>query len=193
MHTRRMATFVLGIWIGCSVLVGIVAVENVRSPGTILGAPSEQASQILKKLTPEESRLLLRYQASEQNRRYLYLWEVAEIGLGLTLAGCLFFGTQRRIFPQAMCGLMLLLVAFEHFAITPEMNYRGREADFPPGSGSYGTQLRVLALDEVYIIMEGAKLLIGGILVSYLFVFRSKRRVRKTDLIDQPDHSHADG
>src|SRR5262249_12641250 len=129
MHTRRMATFLLGIWIGCSILMGIVAVENLRLPGAIVGAPSAQAEQILKKLAPEESRLLLRYQASEQNRRYLYLWEAAEIGLGVMLAACLFFGTQRRIFPQVMCGLMLMLVIFEHFAITPEMNYRGREAD----------------------------------------------------------------
>src|SRR5262249_18997449 len=121
-------------------------------------------------------------------RRYLYAWETVEIALALALGACLFLGTQRRIFPQILCALMLVLVIFEHFAISPEMNYRGRQADFPPGSVSLGIQARAWALDEVYIVAEGAKLLVAGILASYLFVFRTARRSKKSaDLVDEPD------
>jgi hypothetical protein len=194
MHTRRVASFLLGIWIGCGLLMGLIAVQNLRSPALILTSPSDQATQIMKKLTPEESQLLLRYQAVEQNRRYLFLWEEIELGLALVLSACLFLGTQKRIFPQVLCAMMFVLVLFEHFAITPEMNYRGREADFPPGNRSFGAQARVWALDEVYLAAEGAKLVLGGILASYLFVFRTKRRARMPDdAAGSPDPSHAAG
>ena len=41
-----MAAFLLGIWLGCSVLVGLIAIENLRLPGAILGSSSDQAAQI---------------------------------------------------------------------------------------------------------------------------------------------------
>ncbi len=135
---------------------------------------------------------MLRYQSSEQNRRYLYIWETAEIGLGLALAACLFFGTQRRLFPQILGALMLMLVLFEHFALTPEMTYRGREADFPPGNSSFGIQARIWALNEAYVASEGAKLVLGGILTSYLFVFRARRRARRAEGAGEPDPTHVE-
>jgi hypothetical protein len=178
---------------GCSLLISYLAVENLNFPTVTMSAPSDQAAEIMKKLSVEETRLLLRYQSAEQNRRYTYIWEEIEIGLAVVLAGCLFLGTQKRLFPMILCGIMLMLVLFEHFAITPELNYRGREADFPPGSASFGTQKRVYALDQVYIVSDGAKLVLGAILASYLFVFRTKRRARKSsEIAGLPDPSHAD-
>ena len=69
------------------------------------------------------------------------------------------------------------------------MAYRGREADFPPASRVYGTQMRLLLMEQAYVGMEGGKLVIGGILTSYLFVFRASRRIRrKLDITaDVPD------
>jgi hypothetical protein len=175
-----MAAFLLGIWLGCSVLVGLIAIENLRLPGTILASSSDQAAQIAKKAGPEDTRLLLRHQAAEQNRVYFYYWEEIEITLGLALAICLFLGTQRRIFPLVLCGLLLMLVLFEHYGLTPELTYRGRQADFPPGSVNFGTQTRVWALDQAYAWVEGIKLLSGAVLTSYLFVFRTRQRPRKS-------------
>ena len=60
---------------------------------------------------------------------------------------------------------MLALVLFQ-LAIQPELTFRGREADFPPGNQSLGTQARVWALTEVWIGAESAKLLIGGLLTA---------------------------
>jgi len=93
----------------------------------------------------------------------------------------LYLTADRRILPPILCGLMLVLVMFEYFAITPEFTYRGREADFPPGSLAFGAEARVWLLTEVLIAAEGAKLLIGGVLASYLFAYRSRRKVRKID------------
>ena len=60
---------------------------------------------------------------------------------------------------------------FEHFGVTPELAFRGRETDFPPGNAAYGVQTRVWALDQVYAWAEGTKLVLGaaaGRLLIYL-------------------------
>ena len=146
-------------------------------------------------MAPDDARLLLRHLAAEQNRLYISLWEDAELPLAFLVGVCLFLATQKRIFPVVFCGLMLALVLFEHFAITPELAYRGRAADFPPGSVALGAQARVWVLSEVYAGVEAVKLVIGGILASYLFAFRARRRVvhKEAGVVDHADHSHVDG
>jgi hypothetical protein len=137
------------------------------------------AAKLAQKLGEDDALLFLRFQASEQNRTYLYYWELVEIPLALALGGCLFLGTQKRILPLVLCGSMLVMVVFEHVALTPEMTYRGREADFPPGSRAYATQMRLLLMEQGYVVTESVKLVFGGILASYLFIFHAPRRVRK--------------
>jgi hypothetical protein len=195
MHTRRMATFLLGAWLGCSVFMAFLVVENLRWPARLTVTPPRSAARILKQLGPEDAELLLRYQAVEQNRAYLAAWELVQFGVGGALAAFLFLGTQRRIFPLVLCGAMLVMVGFEHFALSPELAFRGRAADFPPRSRTFSVQVRAWAIEEMYIGMEGAKLLTGGVLASYLFVFRTGRgRYRnKVQPVDDPDHSHVDG
>jgi hypothetical protein len=171
MHTRRMATFLLGAWLGCSLFMSFLAVQNLRSPNRTLANATPPATKLAQKLGEEDALLFLRFQASEQNRTYLFYWELVEFLLALTLGGCLFLGTQRRILPLVF-----------------------READFPPGSRAYGTQMRLLLMEQGYIGTEAAKLVIGGILASYLFVFRAPRRVRKKVEVDgDVDASLADG
>jgi hypothetical protein len=189
-HTRRVASFLLGIWIGCSLFIGVIAFENLRSPSLVLSMPTEGASKILQLVPPEQAQLLLRHLAAEQNRLYFYVWEWVEILLALLLGGCLLLATQRRILPLVLCSLMLAVVLVEHIAISPELAYRGRATDFPPGSLVFGAQARVWVLSQIYVGMEITKLVMGGILISYLFYFR--RRVRKeTEVAGRADHTHA--
>lgn len=189
-----MAAFLLGVWLGGSILMLLIQVENLRFTPSLLSSTSDQAAELLKKTGPRQNvELLMRYQAAEQNRRYSYIWEEAQFGLALILAGCLFLGTQRRLFPMVFCAAMLLIVIFEHVGVTPELAYRGREADFPPGSVSYGVQTRVWALDQVYAWVEGTKLALGALLSGYLFIFRARRTRKQINAIDFPEHSHMDG
>jgi hypothetical protein len=194
MHTRRMAGFLLGAWLGGSLLMILIQVENLRFTPSLLSSSTDQAAELLKKTVPQQNvEMLLRYQAAEQNRRYSYTWEEAQYGLALILGACLFLGTQRRIFPMIFCGLMLVMVIFEHLGVTPELAYRGREADFPPGSASYSTQTRVWALYQVYAWVEGTKLVLGTLLSGYLFIFRARRSRKQINEIDRPHHSHIEG
>jgi hypothetical protein len=193
MHTRRMATFLLGAWLGCSILMDLLTLENLHAPGMVLTTATPHAFTVLSLLSADDATLLLRYEAVEMNRAYAYGWELVELGLAVALLGCLFLGTQKRKLPLALCGIMLLVVAFQHFAITPELAYRGRDTDFPPGNTAFGPQLRLWTMQQIFGGVEGLKLLLGGFLASYLFVFRSGRRVRRQiDAVDHPDHSHVD-
>src|SRR5713101_5564123 len=114
MHTRRMATFLLGSWLGCSLFMSYLAVQNLRSPSRTLVNATPPAAKLAQKLGEDDALLLLRFHASEQNRTYLYYWELVEIPLALGVGGCLFLGTQKRILPLVFCGTMLMLVLVEH-------------------------------------------------------------------------------
>jgi hypothetical protein len=179
MHSSRVGAFLLGAWLGCSVFLAVLAVQNVRFAGRLASGPIPPAAQIINDAGPEQGKLLLRHFAWEQNRFYFTNWEMFQMPVAIVLALFLYLTTDRRILPPVLCGLMLALVMFEYFAITPEFIYRGREADFPPGSQAFGAEARAWVLTEVLIGAEAAKLLIGGVLASYLFSYRS-RKVRKT-------------
>lgn len=185
MHTRRIVTFLLGIWVGCSLLLGFLTLENLRSPNLVLSSPAQAEAKMIEKIGEDDARLLLRHLAMEQSRSYLGLWEDAQMVLGGVLLFLLLMSSQTRLFPVLMAAAMLLVVLFQHFAVLPEMIFRGREADFPPGSANIAIQARVWTLGQIYIGLEALKLIVGCILTSYLFVFyadptRSKNRRRSS-------------
>jgi hypothetical protein len=181
MHTRRMATFLLGIWIGCGALMLLLVTENLRLASRVMESPSAPAAKLIDKTGSTESYQLFNYEAAEQSRSYMSVWELAQMGLALVLGGCLFMGTQKRILPLAICASMLLLVLFQHFAVLPELSFRGREVDFPPGDTAFGNRTRVLLLAQVYAGAEGLKFVSGVILTVYLLVFRAKKRSRSSE------------
>jgi hypothetical protein len=191
-HTRRISSFILGAWIAGSLLIGFISIQNVRTPNLVLSSPMPPAAKMIEKLGYEDASLLLRHAAAEQTRFFQYKWEEAELAVGLALLSCLFLATQRRIFPLVLCAIMLLLVLFQHFALTRELAYRGRDTDFPPGNTAVGPITRMLLLQQVYFSVEVTKLIVGGVLASYLFVFRTSRRSKKIDTVNDPDHSHVD-
>lgn len=178
MHSTRIATFLLGAWIGCCIFLDLLALENLRLASGVLNSATPPAAEIIQKSGREEMALLLRYFAAEQYRHYFSTWELIQIPGALLLGGVLYFAAEKRAFPQILCGLMLALAVFQ-LAITPEWAYRGREADFPPGSQTLGTEARMWALSEVWIGAESAKLLIGALLAAHLVTYKSRRRAHR--------------
>ena len=181
MHATRIATFLLGAWIAGCLLIAGFAFENVSLTDRLLANPLPQADEAIKTAGPTQARLLLHHFAAEEYRMYISDWGLLQIGLALITAAVVYFAADRRLLPAIMCGLMLVLVLFQYFAIGPELAYRGRESDFPPASLAVGAATRRRAMMEVYGGAEVVKLLIGGILVSYIFSFKSRRRVRAID------------
>src|ERR1700722_12815246 len=107
MHTRRIATFLLGAWIGCSLLMDFLTLENLHAASTIVSTATAPAVKLLKLVSPEDANLILRYEAVEMNRLYAYEWEIVELVLAIALLVCLVVGTQKRVLPLVLCGLML--------------------------------------------------------------------------------------
>src|ERR1043166_7218382 len=48
-HTRRIATFLLGAWISCSLFMAFIAIQNLRSPGAVMSAPIEPRGKVIQK------------------------------------------------------------------------------------------------------------------------------------------------
>lgn len=175
MHTRRISTFLLGAWIAGCLFIAFVSVQNLRTPSLVLNTPLDPVAKMMQQIGWEQISALLRHAAAEQTRHYTALWIDAQFLLSLLLLGCLAMATQKRILPLALCGMMIVVVLFQ-FRIWPEMIYQGRATDFPPGSNQVGEMTRYWALQQVYFGAEIIKLLCGGVLGSYLFVFHTRHR-----------------
>ncbi len=185
MFSRRIATFVLGIWIGCCVLVDIVALEGHRIASKILDNPSPDVKDVLAKSGTAPIGTLLHHAASEQTRAALSTWETAQLVIALLMIVLLVFTDQRKILAIAMSTVMGLLVMVQHFGVTPDLNILGRSADFLTEAASFSVRAQIWTLTQIYGAIETLKLVIGGILASYFFgmestVKRSKSRRTRT-------------
>jgi hypothetical protein len=173
-HTRRVSSFLLGAWIAGCLFLSFVSVQNLRTPSLVMTSPPQPMAKIMQQVGWEPMAAMLRHAAAEQTRHYTTVWIEAQLPLGLLLLGCLALATQKRVLPLALCGMMLLIVLFQ-FRVAPELTYQGRATDFPPGSTEVGAMTRYWALQQVYFGAEIVKLLCGGVLASFLFVFRTSR------------------
>ena len=127
------------------------------------------------------------------NRHYTYGWETLEIALGLALGLCAFLGTQKRRFPLALCGVMLIVGGVPTFRDHAGIGLPRTRDGFP--AGEHRLRAAVAIVDHATDLRRSgrAEAGAGGFLASYLFVFRSGRRIRqKIDAVDHPDHSHVD-
>ena len=180
MHSTRVATFLLGAWIACCILLDLVSLQSMRLAGQMLNSAIPPAGRIIQDAGREPMRQLLHHFAAEQYRYYFTVWGLTQIVGGVLLAAVLYIAVERRVMPLVLCAAMVALVLFQ-LAIHPELAYRGQEADFPPGSQALGTQARVLLLIEIWSGVEVAKLLVGGVLAGYVFTYKSRRRSRRVD------------
>lgn len=171
-----MASFLLGAWIAGTVFLAALSLLSVRAPNIVLAVPHPAAAKITQQIGQENMSMLLRHAAAEQVRFMRKRWELTELALGFALLTCLFLGTERRILPLTLCGIMLLIAAFELSGVTAELAYRGRQTDFPPGNAAVAATTRVLLLEQVYFGAELMKLIAAAILASFLFTFRASRR-----------------
>lgn len=155
--------------------MSFITVQNLRTPSLVLAAPLDPVAKLVQQVGWEQMTALLRHAAAEQTRHYTALWIEAQLALGLVLLICLAMATQKRIMPLALCGMMLVIVLFQ-MRVAPEIVYQGRGTDFPPGANTVSAMTRFWALQQVFFGTEIVKLLCGGVLASYLFVFRTSRR-----------------
>src|SRR5437764_183857 len=97
MHYRRLATLLLGAWVGIGAFMIFVATQNFKSVDRLLADPGSASSAQIKTLGHGDARILLRRQAGAQNRWLFEQWERIQFGLALALFLTLLVGPTDTI------------------------------------------------------------------------------------------------
>jgi hypothetical protein len=189
MHLTRLIAFLLGIWLAGSGAMYVVATQNLRSADRILDAPPPVAREITEQLGRDESRMLLRYQAAEQNRWYFRSWERTQLALGVLLLLVILLAVTGKKHLAPLTFFMLILVMVQHWAITPEVIRLGEQIDFLPPSEPSAERTRFWSFHHAYSGLEVLKLGIGFLVFAKL-LSKSTRKSHKRDRVDHSDHSH---
>jgi len=189
MHYRRIATFLLGLWLGGGLLMAWVAIESFRPVDEMLASPGAVTAVQIKALGQDGARALLRRQTAEQNRWYFETWELQQFILGSGFFFFLLFGSSEGKFSLLLLLLMLLIVAVQHFGLTPNL--------YLPDSILTGAPAvehnRFWMLHTVYIALEILKWGLGLVLGARLVFHRPSRSGdawQEFDVIDKANHRH---
>jgi MYXO-CTERM domain-containing protein len=175
MHTRRLAAIIMGAWLAGMVLMLVVPERNLASVDELLRTPSPKAQGILEKVEEVNARPLLIHHASELNRWLVRNWERVQLGLGVALSLCLFFGVEGKRFTLVLCLLMLATVVFLHWFLTPEMEKLAEVVDFVAPSEASVARDRFRSLQAGYFTAEGIQLVLGLLLAGGLLSRRRRR------------------
>ncbi|MDX2180320.1 MAG: DUF4149 domain-containing protein [Bryobacteraceae bacterium] len=187
MHTRRLACFLLGLWIGGSIFMGTVAVFSFRSVDRMLDEPlsyssSAQAREMIARLGgTADAGMFLRHHSAELNRTLFEIWGWTQLVLGFLLLLGLIFGSGGSKPSMALAALMLILTAAAHFFVMPPIVGLGREVDFVPRDAASPIRTQLSAWHSTYSTLEGIKLALGCGLAFMLVVSSHRRRSNGED------------
>lgn len=179
MHARRFACFVLGLWLGGGLFMAWVATQNFRMADRLVSDASPAARLELKAMGPR-AQAILRYQASEENRRYFELWETAQIGLGFAFFALMLFGSRENQFLLGGILLLVIITALQRFLLTPEITADGRMLDWAEGAAAQGARNQFWVLHTTYVAVEAGKWLLTAALAARM-VFSRKGSGRSRD------------
>jgi hypothetical protein len=194
MSTRRFITFLLGVWLGGSLFMYLVASHNLESADRVLGSPPAAAAKIIDSVGSDSARLLLRHQASELNRLCFEYWGLAQLIIGGAVFGMLLFATREGKWPVVIAFVMLVVVAAMRFILTPDLVNFGRQLDFVTKEAGAAEYARFWGVHRAYGIAELVKSGLGLALLGLLLfrVQRKRRSVHQVHAVDDADDRHID-
>lgn len=159
--------------------MAFVATQNFASVDRVLSGENPAATLRLKPLG-DEARMVLRYQASEQNRWYFRNWETFQFLFGSFFFCVMLFGSREDKFTLLGVLVMLLLAALQRFVLTPEITALGRSIDFVPASQSSPDRNQFWIAHTAYAGVEALKWALALFLTGRM-VFSRKRSGRSRD------------
>jgi len=185
MHQRRVAAYLIGLWMGACILMSYTAWQNLLNSERVVVTPSAGAAKLIEKIGQEPARMMVMYATQEQTRHHLVRWEWMQVLLWFVLGSMLLLGTHLHRLFSVLCGLIIVVVGFQHFFLTPEIIWLGREQDFlSPATTSH---TRTWVLHGLYFGLELVKVLMASGLLAYLFLVKSRTRVslKEEDLLSR--------
>jgi hypothetical protein len=196
MHTRRLAAFLLGVWLGGILLAMVFSQRTSAVPGELLRSPALRVRELTRLAGERNMRSLLEHAAAEQRRDQLRTWGLLQLIAGAALLVHLLFGTREGWLPVVLAGGMLAIAAADHLVITPDQIGYGRAADFLDPGRSSNDPLQAAALERIHLWAEFLKLALGTCLLARLLYRRKAGRRNpsraKVDAVDHANHSHVD-
>ncbi len=191
MHRHRIAAFLSGCLIVGSLFMIFVATQNFQTVDRVLAAPPSQAAQMFQTLGPDNSRLLLRYLAGEENRLFFVTWELLQIALGIALTAILLFAIRSGLL-AGLAGGMVIIALFQHFRVTPDMISLGRLIDFGAGAGS-AAYSQFWRLHGLYGALEVVKLVLTIVVAGFLLFGRRRKPAEPIEVTPVEPVFAADG
>ena len=193
MHFRRLASFLLGLWLGGSLFMAFVATHSLRSVDKLIGDSGPFSPQI-DVLGRDAARALLRHQASELTRTAFAVSEWAQIVVGALFLLSLLAGSRQSRFSIAVAAAMLLIVLFFRFFLTPHLTELGRALEMQGSGLSPDDRTRFWDFHNAYFAFEILKWLLGfGLMVKFtLPTRRSSELPDNINSIDKAHHRHVD-
>jgi len=172
MRVARLLYVLLGIWLGGSLILGSVVAYNFAGLEDLLERNPKLAERAGFAIGDEAGKKesVLWVHASELNRVLFENWNRAQIVLGALAAGLAFRVRGGRL-ASVLLVSAVILVAFTHLFVEPQIVELGRQLDFAPRSPtppelptfrrSHGTYF-VLELVRVLLVVAATVRLILG-------------------------------
>lgn len=192
MDSRRFTTFLLGIWLGCSLFMTALAVTNFKVVDQLLERPtSSLAAKQFQSMGYTQARLMMRHQAGEVNRYFFESWGWVQALLGSVVLGLLVFEVRSR-WLRWMLGIaagMLVLVLVNQIAVTPTIVGVGRILDFNGPDKLLAERAKFSSFHRAYSTIEVTKMLLGIGLLVMLSMHQGRRRRTGLDTMDEPEET----
>lgn len=172
MHTRRVGAFLIGSWLLGSLLIAFISSQVFVNVDRFLNSPPAQIAKELDDIGPDMMRQILRYQASQHSRHIIETWEVMQLGLGGALLATSVLTAHRSRFVIASSALMMAIVLFMYFHLTPIMNALARSFDFLPLTAALQERENYNRYSVWYHVLEILKVTLGIVITGRLLFDR---------------------
>ena len=192
MHTRRLITFLLGIWFALVISISGVSMASLQVAGNTAKSPPGEPARALFVIGEPMTEQLFRYIASEINRTLFETCGLVELALVLVIGIVLFLQNYSRA-ATILAGMLLLGVCASHFLLTPQVVSLGRILDFRPAEMMVAERERLTRLNVFYGALTVFRLICGGAITAILLHRKSRRRSGKIDSVDHTEDGHIDG
>lgn len=173
MKAKMFLAWVLGAWLGGSLIIGGVVSYNFAGLEDLFARNPKLADHAGFTLEDEAAKKtsLIWVHSSELNRVFFETWNRAQLVLG-GLALVLALGARAGKLATLLLLLAVVLVACTHFLVEPQIVSLGRQLDFasrvppPPEMGAFQRQ------HGIYFTLEAVRLvLMAG--ATLILLFRS--------------------
>jgi len=168
-RSHLLAIAILSAWLAATLFIWFAATQSFATVERVLKSPHPQFAEATKTLNEGQTRVVLRYLASEMNRTYFWGYGAVQILLGLVLFLVLWRQTPRDAIGVGVVCCMLVVALALTFVVTPWIISLGRSIDFVPRTPPPPVMPRFWALHGAYTGLDGVKFLAGlGLLIRWI-------------------------